>query len=71
MPILFIHGTDNACLLPDSTRLSYEALCAANGRERYAWKGIPGYGHVDCIIGHEAAGDVYPHILDHLRATAA
>jgi cholesterol oxidase len=67
IPIAFIHGADNDCLLPESTRLSYEWLRERNG-DLYSWNLIPGYGHVDCIIGAEAARHVYPIILRHLQA---
>ena len=30
---------------------------------------IPGYGHIDCIYGKNAAKDVYPFVLEHLEAT--
>jgi cholesterol oxidase len=29
---------------------------------------IPGYGHLDCIFGKNAAADVYPVILRYLDA---
>ena len=67
IPVTFIHGLENECLLPDSTRETYEALCRANGDALYQWHGIPDYGHVDCMIGHRAATDVYPRILEHLE----
>jgi hypothetical protein len=27
---------------------------------------LPNYAHLDCLIGTEAPGDVFPIILDHL-----
>ena len=30
---------------------------------------IPGYGHIDCIFGKNAATDVFPLIVDHLERT--
>ena len=33
--------------------------------ERYL---IPGYGHIDCIFGKNAALDVYPTIASYLNA---
>lgn len=70
IPILFVHGADNDCLLPKSTEVSFEALAERNGHELYRWEVIPGYGHVDCIIGEHADRDVYPYILQHLQETA-
>lgn len=70
IPILFVHGADNDCLLPKSTEVSFEVLAERNGPELYRWEVIPGYGHVDCIIGEHADQDVYPYILQHLQKTA-
>jgi cholesterol oxidase len=44
-------------------------LRAANGLELYSRHVIPGYGHIDCIFGEDAAEDVYPLILRHLEET--
>lgn len=70
IPMLFVHGADNDCLLPESTEVSMEALAGRNGSALYRREVIPGYGHVDCIIGEHADHDVYPHILRHLEETA-
>ncbi len=70
IPIRFIHGAENACFDPKSTLLAYERLCKANGAPLYSRKVIPGYGHIDCIFGKNAAKDVYHHILEHFEATA-
>jgi cholesterol oxidase len=69
IPLAFVHGADNGCWLPESTRRSYDALCAANGPELYSRHVVPGYGHIDCIFGEDAAEDVYPLILRHLEET--
>jgi cholesterol oxidase len=68
IPTTFIHGADNACFLPSGTRKTLEALAAANGPELYRRTEIAGYGDLDCLIGKHAARDVYPTILEHLRA---
>jgi len=70
LPIAFIHGGDNQCFLPESTKTTYDLLCAANGAALYNRKVIDGYGHIDCIFGRDAARDVFPHILAHLEQTA-
>jgi len=69
LPICFIHGANNACYLPESTRLTFDKLCDANGRAHYTRHVIPDYGHIDCIFGKNAARDVYPLILQHLDRT--
>jgi cholesterol oxidase len=70
LPICFIHGALNDCYEPVSTELTYNALCAAFGPELYERHVIPGYGHIDCIFGKNAAQDVYPYMLAHLEKTA-
>lgn len=68
-PIRFIHGAENRCYVPDSTKVTYDLLCAKNGPELYDRHVIPGYGHIDCIFGENAARDIYPLILEHLEKT--
>lgn len=70
LPILFVHGEKNECVLPRATEITLERLTQANGPSWYSRTVIPEYGHVDCIIGQHASRDVYPHILAHLTATA-
>jgi cholesterol oxidase len=70
LPICFIHGALNDCYEPISTELTYNALCAAYGPDLYERHVIPGYGHIDCIFGKNAAQDVYPYMLAHLEKTA-
>jgi cholesterol oxidase len=68
IPITFLHGAENACFLPRSTELTYETLRELNGPDRYARHEIPGYGHIDCIFGANAARDVFPRITEHLAS---
>ena len=67
IPITFIHGALNACYLPASTAAAVEALVAENGGDLYERHVIPGYGHIDCIFGKNAAVDVYPLMLRHFH----
>ena len=69
-PIRFIHGAANECFLPSSTERTLELLRGAHPDVAYDREVIPGYGHIDCIFGAEAAQDVYPHIARHLDQTA-
>ena len=71
LPISFIHGAKNACFLPLSTERTFERLAEANGRQLYERHVIPGYGHIDCIFGKNAATDVFPLIVAHLDKTAS
>jgi cholesterol oxidase len=67
IPITFIHGSDNNCYLPESTRDTYRALRNANGKHLYRRYVIPNYGHIDCIFGKRASRDVHPLILRQLE----
>ncbi|MEF3062559.1 GMC oxidoreductase [Ralstonia solanacearum] len=71
LPILFISGEQNACYLPESTRRTYQQLVDRFGPEQYSRVVIPGYGHIDCMFGKNAAVDVYPSIVAHLDKTAS
>ena len=47
-----------------------ERLSEANGRQLYERHVIPGYGHIDCIFGKNAARDIFPLVVAHLDKTA-
>ncbi|HET9209148.1 MAG TPA: alpha/beta hydrolase [Thermoanaerobaculia bacterium] len=69
IPIRFIHGAENRCYLPESTKITLDLLSERNGASLYDRFVIPGYGHIDCIFGQHAARDTYPLILEHLEKT--
>ena len=70
VPILFLHGEQNECFLPESTEITSNLLRQKNTPSLYTHSVIPGYGHIDCIFGKNAAQDIYPLIANHLEATA-
>jgi cholesterol oxidase len=67
IPISYIHGAENDCILPSSTETTVGLLRGRNG-DMYTRHLIPLYGHVDCSFGKNAARDVYPRISEHLEA---
>jgi len=67
LPITFLSGGDNQCFLPQGTQETMEMLAQRNGAGLYKRVVVPGYGHIDCIFGKNAAVDVFPHILEHLE----
>ncbi|MDX1811766.1 MAG: hypothetical protein R3240_07465 [Gammaproteobacteria bacterium] len=71
LPMTFISGGNNVCVLPTSTQKTIEFLNDVNGAEYYRRFEIAGYGHVDCIIGKNAAKEIYPFILEGLAPGAA
>lgn len=68
LPMLFISGANNDCVLPSSTLKTYNLLGKTNGYDYYHRHEIADYGHVDCVIGKNASKDVYPLVLDFLEA---
>ncbi|WP_322752327.1 hypothetical protein [Frankia sp. Cas3] len=71
LPIRFLQGTDNYIFLPDGSARTMHWLREANGPGLYSRSLLPGYAHLDAIIGQDADRDVYPLILSHLEPTAA
>jgi cholesterol oxidase len=70
LPLLLLHGADNACFLPRGTEDSLAALSQANGGGLYQRHVLAGYGHGDCMFGKRAVHDVYPIIVEHLEANS-
>jgi cholesterol oxidase len=70
LPLLLLHGEKNRCWLPEGTRRTYDLLRRENGAALYRRHVLTGYGHHDCVIGRNAARDVYPLVLEHLERTA-
>jgi cholesterol oxidase len=68
IPIAYLHGEANRCVLPKSTETTLGLVRAANGGSLYRRSVFAGYGHVDCVMGKDAVRDVFPVIVDHLNA---
>ena len=66
LPITFVVGEHNQMFVPEATRRSYDLLVKANGPEHYRREVISNYGHLDCMVGDDAAGDVFPLLRDGL-----
>ena len=67
MPITFLHGEENVVFIPKGTEYTVGRLRDANPGVAYTRHVIPGYGHLDPMMGTYAARDVYPLILRHLQ----
>ncbi|KAG0330248.1 hypothetical protein BGZ99_007110 [Dissophora globulifera] len=75
VPVLLIHGSKNQVFIPESTLKTVEQLrdilpmtgMSYDYKGQYRRQLIPGYGHLDCIVGDRAYKDVYPFILEHLE----
>ncbi|KAF9425287.1 hypothetical protein BGZ94_007673 [Podila epigama] len=80
VPVLLIHGSKNQVFVPEATLKTVEELRETNlpgtamtfdYKSKYRREVIPGYGHLDCILGDKAYKDVYPFILEHLESNLA
>lgn len=69
VPITFVSGEHNHMFVPSGTEKSFNLLCQANGAALYQRKLIPGYGHLDCLVGENAATDVFPVFAEALGPT--
>ena len=70
IPTLIVHGAENACFRPESTRITLKRLADANGAHLYERHEIPDHGHIDCIFGKNAVRSVYPLVRRHFERTA-
>lgn len=68
LPMIFLSGNKNNCVLPESTQKTINILSDANSAHFYKRFEVADYGHVDCIIGQNAARDIYLFILDQLES---
>ncbi|KAF2821646.1 FAD/NAD(P)-binding domain-containing protein [Ophiobolus disseminans] len=59
LPILFLHGGENAVWDTRATKASYDTLREAFPEGRYERAVISGYGHLDCWMGKDAGEDVW------------
>jgi cholesterol oxidase len=66
-PITFLHGAENQVFVPDGSERTIRRLREANPDVRYTRHVLPGYGHLDPVMGANAVTDVYPLVLDHLE----
>lgn len=76
-PFRMLHGADNFCFTPEGTRVTEDLLRREQARHPETMRGpydrqvIPGYGHIDCIFGRNAASDVYPLVSSFFEDTDA
>ncbi len=68
LPILFLAGTRNRLVLPSSSARTLAWLRSHHGPDLHQRRELPGYAHLDGLIGRRADQDVFPHILEFLDA---
>jgi cholesterol oxidase len=64
--LLMLQGTKNYIFRPPGTLRTLEWLRASNPQGDYQRVVLPGYAHLDAIVGVRAAIDVYPKIAEFL-----
>ncbi|GLB08494.1 hypothetical protein AtubIFM57258_004384 [Aspergillus tubingensis] len=67
IPILFMSGKVNEVFKPESTLRDYEMLRRRFGEHLYRRFLVEGYGHLDPVIGKNAADDVYWRVFEHVK----
>ena len=72
VPIHFLAGTRNYIFHPEGTQRTLSWLQESLGKDLaarlFSATYLEGYGHLDAIIGRDAATDVFPVIVQHLDA---
>ena len=66
LPILLVQGEKNYIFRPPGTTRTLRWLQTANEPSLYERVVLPGYAHLDALIGREAHRDVYPVLSGHL-----
>jgi cholesterol oxidase len=62
-----IHGDKNSLFLPEGSEKTVKFLSDTNGANQIQRKIMPGYSHLDSIIGKNAYLDIFPYILSELN----
>lgn len=66
----FIAGTKNRLYLPEGQERSHAWFNERSGDGRHSFVSLDGYGHLDPLLGPDAARDVFPAILAGLADNA-
>ena len=66
LPILLVQGEKNYIFRPAGSMRTLRWLQTANEPSLYERVVLPGYAHLDALIGRDAAKDVFPVLTEHL-----
>jgi cholesterol oxidase len=66
LPILLVQGQRNYIFRPDGSLRTLRWLQEANDPALYERVVLPGYAHLDALIGRDAPTDVFPVVSGHL-----
>jgi cholesterol oxidase len=67
LPMTFVHSSQNQVVGAGATGRTWQLLRETWGDRRYRRVMLPGYGHLDALIGQRASRDVFPHLVEHLE----
>jgi cholesterol oxidase len=65
--VVLLQGSENELFLPQGSEATLEWLCKHRGENAATRVLVPGYAHLDCFIGRDAAADVFPLVLQKLE----
>jgi cholesterol oxidase len=68
VPVHFLAGERNYVFHPEGTERTVRWLTDHNGPGNHTMRLLPGYGHLDALVGRDVAHDVFPDIIEHLDA---
>jgi len=66
IPVLLVQGEKNYIFRPAGSMRTLRWLQTANEPSLYQRVVLPGYAHLDALIGRDAAQDVFPALTEHL-----
>jgi cholesterol oxidase len=66
LPMLLVQGERNYIFRPAGSMRTLRWLQTANEPSLYERVVLPGYAHLDALVGREAATDVFPILTGHL-----
>jgi cholesterol oxidase len=66
LPVLLVQGDRNEIFRPAGSLRTLQWLQGANDASLYERVVIPGYAHLDALIGRDAPTDVFPVLSGHL-----
>ena len=65
--LVLLQGGDNELFLPEGSAATLDWLRNHRGEGAATRVMVPGYAHLDCFIGRDAARDVFPLVLQQLE----
>src|SRR5581483_8581487 len=71
MPLLFVHGDESEAFKLEGTQMTVASLSETIDPELVSLEVVADYGHLDLVIGKDAAEDVFPRLRGFLQRIEA